>query len=124
MILATLGTIDTGIATVIGTTVAAVIAAAGAFFNTIVIVKQNRKVNETHKQVTVNHHNSDFPTVLDRLDSVQTSILDMSTEFNRHRGEFNTHVAHSNEMDQRLIKIELVKSVEQEIRLQQAESEG
>jgi len=121
--IATIATLDTGMATVAAATIAATIAAAGAFLNTAVIVKQNRKVSETHKQVTVNHHSSDSPTVLDRIDTMQASILDLAADFNRHRGDFNDHVSHSNEMDLRVIKIEVAKETERELRLLKAESE-
>jgi hypothetical protein len=42
-------------------------------------------VKQTHHQVTVNHHSSDTPTVLDRLDDVQDEIRSV-------RGDLSTHL--------------------------------
>lgn len=42
------------------------------------------KVDETHKQVTVNHHSSETPTVLDRIDSVHSEVTDLRQEFVDH----------------------------------------
>ena len=84
----------------------AAIAAIGTCINTLIAVHQGRKVTETHKQVTVNHHSSDFPTVLDRIDDVQTTALHAVTLINGLHGEFNEHVTHSNEMDARLLQVE------------------
>jgi hypothetical protein len=111
--------LDAGLASVI----AASIAAFTALASTWMTARQGKKVNETHKQVTVNHHSSDFPTVLDRIDSVQTAVLGLGTELNHLRTDFNDHVSHSNEMDVRLMKVELAKRAEHEIRLTQVESE-
>jgi hypothetical protein len=112
-------TLDAGLATVI----AAGVAALGILANTALTMRQNRKLNETHKQVTVNHHSSTHPTVLDRIDDVRTVVLELGTELNHLRGDFNNHVSHSNSMDERLIKIELAKQAEHEVRLTQVESE-
>lgn len=40
-----------------------------------------RPVRETHHQVTVNHHSSDEPTVLDRLDDVTKAVEAQGAEF-------------------------------------------
>ena len=37
-------------------------------------------VRETHHQVTVNHHSSDEPTVLDKLSDLEHAIADVATE--------------------------------------------
>lgn len=102
-------TIDAGTASVI----VAAIAALSALANTRMTMKQSRKVDETHKQVTVNHHSSEFPTVLDRIDDVRglaqqavTDVGSLRSEVNHLHTEFNSHVAHSNEMDARLLTVE------------------
>lgn len=40
-----------------------------------------RPVRETHHQVTVNHHSSAEPTILDRLDTLSTEVGAQSREF-------------------------------------------
>lgn len=94
--------VDPGLATVI----VATIAAMGAFANTAIAVRQGKKVTETHKQVTVNHHSSEVPTVLDRLDDVHMKVQDVFKLVIDLGSDFNAHVAHSNEMDQRLYAVE------------------
>lgn len=94
--------VDPGLATVI----VATIAAMGAFANTAIAVKQGRKVDETHKQVTVNHHSSKVPTVLDRIDDVDKRVHDVFKLVIELGTDFNAHVAHSNQMDQRLLEVE------------------
>lgn len=42
-----------------------------------ILLVMNKKIKETHKQVTVNHHSSESPTILDKLDDLQQA-------FNRH----------------------------------------
>lgn len=37
-------------------------------------------VRETHHQVTVNHHSSEEPTVLDKLDTVRQEVADVAAE--------------------------------------------
>lgn len=78
------------------------IAAIGSIFTARVASKSSSKISETHKQVTVNHHSSDFPTVLDRIDDVRVAVLNL-------REDFLTHVAHSGEMD--LLLMELKREV-------------
>lgn len=112
--------IDPGSAAVIAATVAAL----GTIVNTIVAKRQHKKINETHKQVTVNHHSSDFPTVLDRIDDVQQAVLSLATGLTDLRGDFIKHVTHSNEMDLRLVKLEVSKEAAHEVRLARAESEA
>lgn len=41
------------------------------------------KVDETHKQVTENHHSNEHPTVLDRIDDVHQLALNSLTQVNR-----------------------------------------
>lgn len=111
--------VDAGLAVVI----AAGVAAIPASINIVLTLKQGHKVRETHKQVTVNHHSSDFPTVLDRLDDVQNAVLGLGAGLNDLRGDFNKHVTHANEMDLRIIKMEVSKEAQEQIRRQRAESE-
>ena len=42
-----------------------------------ILLIMNKKIKETHRQVTVNHHSSENPTILDKLDDLQKA-------FNRH----------------------------------------
>lgn len=37
-------------------------------------VRMNKKISETHRQVTVNHHSSENPTILDKLDDLEKAI--------------------------------------------------
>jgi hypothetical protein len=41
-------------------------------------------VQRTHHQVTVNHHSSDTPTILDRLDDVQDEVRKVRSDLSRH----------------------------------------
>ena len=41
-------------------------------------------VKQTHHQVTVNHHSSDVPTVLDRIDDVQDEIRSVRSDLSTH----------------------------------------
>lgn len=52
-------------------------------------------VQETHKQVTVNHHSSTNPTVLDRIDDVHSEVRDLREEQIRVRDDLNTHLLRS-----------------------------
>lgn len=36
--------------------------------------KTEKKVDEVHKQTTVNHHSSSDPTILDRLDNIENMV--------------------------------------------------
>lgn len=42
------------------------------------------KVDETHKQVTENHHTNDQPTVLDRIDDVGTDMKALTRVMDEH----------------------------------------
>lgn len=95
-------TLDAGLASVL----VAAIAALSALANTAMMHRQGKKVDETHKQVTVNHHSSEEPTVLDRIDDVRTEVVGLRGEVNTLHTQFNSHVAHSNEMDARLLSVE------------------
>lgn len=106
-----------------GLVIVAIITATASIFTTWLTVRQGRKLSETHKQVTVNHHSSAEPTVLDRIDDVRSAVLDIASEVNHLRTDFNGHITHSNEMDLRLIKMELAKETQHEIRLVTAENE-
>lgn len=44
---------------------AAAIAALTSILTTVLTVRQNKKLNETHEQVTVNSYKSKTPTLLD-----------------------------------------------------------
>lgn len=79
------------------------IAAFAAVANTRMTVRQNRKIDETHKQVTVNHHSSDIPTVLDRIDDVQVAVMKLNASHNELRIDLNDHVTDSNRMHARLL---------------------
>lgn len=79
--------------------VVAAIAAVSALAGTWMTARQTKRIDETHKQVTVNHHSSDEPTVLDRIDDVKVLVL--------AQGQIlSSHIAHSNDMDLRLLEIE------------------
>lgn len=43
-----------------------------------------KPVAETRNQVTVNHHSSPTPTVLDRIDDVSQQVHQLSLMFDRH----------------------------------------
>lgn len=43
-----------------------------------------RPVQQTHHQVTVNHHSSGEPTILDRLDDVQDEIRSVRSDLSTH----------------------------------------
>lgn len=54
--------------------VVALIAAFSAIASACISLKQNKKINETHKQVTVNGGTSSTPTVLDLLAEVRNEV--------------------------------------------------
>ena len=105
------------------TIIVAIVATLGTLANTIISMRQNKQINETHKQVTVNHHSSESPTVLDRIDDVQQAVLLLATGLTDMRGDFTKHLIHSNEMDLRMVSLEVVKDTKDEIRLANAENE-
>ncbi|HET6915753.1 MAG TPA: hypothetical protein VFH56_06640 [Acidimicrobiales bacterium] len=57
-----------------------------------------RPVKETHHQVTVNHHSSDEPTILDRLDDVQQEVREARSEVRSVRGDLSRHLLNSEEV--------------------------
>lgn len=52
-------------------------------------------VEETHHQVTVNHHSSESPTVLDRIDDLRREIADVRSDVAEVRGDLAEHKAES-----------------------------
>lgn len=52
-------------------------------------------LHETRHQVTVNHHSSDNPTVLDRLDDVHAEVVVLREEQIRVRDDLSKHVLRS-----------------------------
>ena len=50
----------------------------------ILTLRQNKKLNPVHRQLTVNHHSSREPTVLDRLDNIETR-LDRHIDWHAHK---------------------------------------
>lgn len=51
--------------------IVAAIAAIGSVVSVYLTKRQDKKINETHKQVTVNSHSSATPTVLDLIAEVR-----------------------------------------------------
>jgi hypothetical protein len=49
-------------------------------------------VEETHKQVTVNHHSSEQPTVLDRIDDVAHQVAENTQETRALARMFDGHL--------------------------------
>jgi hypothetical protein len=43
-----------------------------------------KKVEETHRQLTTNHHVSSPPTVLDKLDTLVHQVNRLETKFDKH----------------------------------------
>lgn len=86
--------------------IVAVVAAIASIASAWMTHRQSGPLRETHKQVTVNHHSSAKPTVLDRIDDVRTEVLRVAADMNDLHGKFNDHLAHSNRMDARLLKTE------------------
>ena len=66
--------------TVIGTA----ITAAASIATTAMVVRDRGKVAETHRQVTVNHHSSESPTVLDVISDLREDIADLAGEQRAH----------------------------------------
>jgi hypothetical protein len=63
------------------------IATVGAFASTFLTVKYGKKSDETHKMTTVNHHSSEKPTILDRLDNIEKGQSLLFEIFNKHLKE-------------------------------------
>lgn len=61
---------DTAVASI----VVAGIAAAGGLASSWLTLRQRPKLNEVHHQVSTNHHDSEPPTVLDRLDNLESKV--------------------------------------------------
>lgn len=59
------------------------IAASAAMYGVHRTTRQDRKIAETHRTLTVNHHSSDEPTVLDRLDSLTQQVKGANTRIDR-----------------------------------------
>lgn len=55
-----------------------------AFCGVILTMRQNRKIAETHKAATVNHHSSDKPTIPDRLDNIEKGQAYTLDLLNKH----------------------------------------
>lgn len=58
--------------------VVASIAAVGGVASTAIAIRQRPKIDEVHHQMVTNHHESDPPTVLDRLDSLESKVEEIA----------------------------------------------
>lgn len=58
-------------------------------------------VEETHKQVTVNHHSSPEPTVLDRIDDVSNQVAENTRETRAMARMFDGHLERAQEAEDR-----------------------
>lgn len=65
-------------------TAAAAIAAIASIVNTVITRRQDKKIRETHHQVTVNHHSSENPTILDKLSDLHTAQENLNRKFDDH----------------------------------------
>ena len=97
----------------IATVLAATVAAVASVIVAAITVGQRKKVEETHKQVTVNHHSSQEPTVLDRIDDVKILVLelggrmnDLTRDVNELTREVYEHEKQGSAMELRLTKVE------------------
>lgn len=63
---------------------AASIAAIASILCAAIVRMDSKKVNETHRQVTVNHHSSDSPTLLDRFDDLESSVKIVDNKLDHH----------------------------------------
>lgn len=59
-------------------------------------------VEETHKQVTVNHHSSERPTVLDRIDDVANQVAENTRETRALGRMFDGHLEQALEAENRV----------------------
>jgi hypothetical protein len=66
------------------TVIVASIAAATSITTTAMVVRDRGKVAETHRQVTVNHHSSESPTVLDVISDLREDIAALASEQRAH----------------------------------------
>lgn len=75
------------------TAIGGVLLLVGLFYRFVMLPQLRRDliqpVQETHRQVTTNHHTSKERTVLDRLTDLETKIEDGNTETTELRGEVN-----------------------------------
>jgi hypothetical protein len=56
-----------------------IVAIVGGLLNlltAVVVILLGKKVGETHRQVTVNHHSSEKPTILDELSNIKSLLLE------------------------------------------------
>jgi hypothetical protein len=58
----------------VATVIVATIAASASIVTAFIAGGQRRAIRETHHQVSVNHHSSPTPTVLDRLEDVADAV--------------------------------------------------
>lgn len=58
-------------------------------------------VEETHKQVTVNHHSSPEPTVLDRIDDVSSQVAENTRETRAMARMFDGHLERAQDAEDR-----------------------
>lgn len=65
------------------TVVVAGIAAISSVINTWLTRRQNQKLDETHRQVTVNGHRSEEPTVLDHLSEIRAELRGLNYRVSR-----------------------------------------
>lgn len=111
----TFAEIDLGVATVM----VAIVTSVTSMVTVILTKRQGKKLDETHSQVTVNHHSSSTPTVLDRIDDVLLAVLDLGAEVNDIRRDFNGHIAHANLQDMALSDVaNHLKRIESEVSTQ------
>lgn len=50
-----------------------------------ILLIMNRKVKDVHRQVTVNHHSSENPTILDELSDIKSMLLHHFADKDAHR---------------------------------------
>jgi hypothetical protein len=62
----------------------ALIAALASISAALISARQGKKISETHKQVSVNSHSSDKPTVLDMISDLQGEVRETNTLLTRH----------------------------------------
>lgn len=64
---------------------AAIVSGVFAIMGTVVTWVLGKKINETHRQVTVNHHSSENPTILDQLSDIKSILLEHVTDKRIHK---------------------------------------
>lgn len=50
----------------------------------LVVARQGKKTNEMHRMLTVNHHSSERPTILDELSDIKSLLLQHVTDRDLH----------------------------------------